>query len=97
MMERLLKLSVILLIILVLNGCDTSLDPFPAQYVYSIQPWKWKCSRHKIISKDPIQVDTGEMIPWDDCPNLFGFDEKETGAVFNWIRNAQKEIKEKCQ
>ena len=83
--------------VLILSGCDAALDPFPAQYVYSIQPWKWKCSRHKIISKDPVKVDAGEMIPWDDCPNVFGFDEKDTGPVFNWIRNAQEKAKERCQ
>lgn len=97
MTKRLWKLSAILLIILALSACDETLDPFPAQYVYSIQAWKWKCSRHRIVSKDPVTVDGGEMIPWDDCPNVFGFDEKDTGAVFNWIRNAQKKAKERCQ
>jgi hypothetical protein len=97
MIANYLKKSAILLTVISLMGCADGLPPFPAEYIYSIRPLDQKCSRHRIVSKDPLKVDNGEMIPWEECPTVFGFSDEDAGKVFNWVRNAQKESKERCK
>jgi hypothetical protein len=50
-----------------------------------------------ITKQDPITVDKGHIIPWEECPDVIGFDLKESGAVFNWMRTAQSEAKKRCK
>ena len=92
-----LKKSVILLTASLLVGCAEGLPPFPAEYIFVVKPEKQECTRHKIISKDPVKVDKGEFVPWDECPHVFGFQDSDIAPVMNWIRNAQEEAKKRCK
>lgn len=78
-------------------GCAKGLEPFPADYIYVVKPTLQQCSKHKIISKDPVKVDKGVWVDWRDCPDVFGFESKDAGPVLNWIRYAQEEAKKRCQ
>ena len=81
-----------------LFGCAGSgLPPFPAKYIFVVKPDIEKCSMHMITKQDPITVDKGHIIPWEECPDVIGFDLKESGAVFNWMRTAQSEAKKRCK
>ena len=94
---RFLNLSAILLIANLLIGCGDGLPPFPANYIFVAKPDKLECTRHKIISKDPVKVDKGEFIPWNECPHVFGFQDSDIGPVMNWVRKAQSESKKRCK
>lgn len=87
----------IFLMAISLTGCASDLSPFPSEFVYVVKPQLQQCSKHKIISKDPVKVDRGEWIPWEQCPDVFGFDYKDAGPVMNWIRDLQKKVKERCK
>jgi hypothetical protein len=95
-MRRFLSAKLICLMALALSGCGDALPVFPAEYVYSVRALKGKCSRHRIISKDPITVDGGTMVPLEECEGVFGFAARDTAPVFSWMRAAQKVAKEKC-
>ncbi len=97
MLIRSLKLSVICLTVSNLIGCAEGLPEFPADYIFVVKPNLLECSRHKIIKKDPVTVDKGEFIPWDQCPHTFGFQDSDVGPVLTWIRNAQTEAKQRCK
>ena len=90
---RLIFLTVISLLV----GCANGLPPFPADFIYVVKPQLQQCSKHKIISKDPVKVDKGVWIEWDQCPDVFGFESKDAGPVMNWIRNSQEEAKRRCK
>jgi hypothetical protein len=92
-----LKKSVILLTANLVIGCAEGLPPFPADFVFVAKPDKLECTRHKIISKDPIKVDKGEFIPWSECPHVFGFQDSDIGPVMNWIRESQRLAKKRCK
>lgn len=78
-------------------GCADDLPSFPADYIYVVKPELQQCSRHKIISKNPVKVDKGVWIEWSQCPDVFGFESKDMGPIMNWIRKAEKMAKEKCK
>jgi hypothetical protein len=78
-------------------GCNSDLSPFPAEFIFVAKPQLQQCSKHRIISKDPIKVDKGEWVPWEHCPDVFGFQSSDAGPVMNWIRDAQKKAKERCK
>ena len=92
---RLISLTVSLLF---LAGCAGSgLPDFPAKQIFVVRTDTKTCSIHMITKQDPITVDKGHVIPWDECPDVIGFDVKDSGAVFNWMRNAQSEAKKRCK
>jgi len=76
---------------------NSGLPRFPVQYIYSSRPLVNKCSKHKIISYDPIKVDGGIIVEMTECESIFGFQAKDAGPVFNWIRSAEKLAKERCK
>ena len=81
-----------------LTGCAASdLSPFPAEFIFVAKPQLHQCSKHKIISKDPVKVDKGVWIPWEQCPDVFGFESKDAGPVMNWIKDSQRKAKERCK
>ena len=92
------KISLIVSI-LFLFGCGgaSGLDPFPASFVYVVKIDKQRCSKHAIISKNPVKVDKGVFIPWSECPDVIGFDYQESASIFNWIRKAEKTASERCK
>lgn len=93
------KKSVILLTASFIFGCGgkSGLPDFPADYVYSVRPFENKCSKHKIIKKDPVVVEKGIYVDMRECESVFGFAAEDTGPVFNWIRNAQAVAKKRCK
>lgn len=91
------RLTFLMGISLFFIGCADGLPLFPADHIYVIKPQLQQCSKHKIISKDPVKVDRGVFIDWHDCPDVFGFESKDAGPVLNWIRNAQSEAKKRCK
>lgn len=91
---RLISLTASLLV----AGCSGSgLDPFPTKYIFVVKPDVQKCTMHMITKHDPLTVDKGFVIPWEECPDVIGFDVKESGAVFNWIRKAEAQAKNRCK
>jgi hypothetical protein len=91
-------LTLLIINILFSSGCASyGIPEFPAEYTFVVKQDLKQCSRHKIISYDPIKVDKGEFIQWENCPDVFGFSSQDAGKVFNWIRNLQKVSKERCQ
>lgn len=91
------KLSAICLIIASLVGCKDGLPEFPASFIYVAKPETLECSKHEIIKKDPITVDKGVFIPWNECPHVFGFSSNDVAPVMDWMRNAQEEAKKRCK
>jgi len=94
---QLLKKSAIFLMASFLAACADGLPIFPADEVYVARPDTLQCSRHKIISKDPVKIDKGEWIPWEQCPHVFGFKDSDIGPVMNWIRNSQETARKRCK
>ena len=94
---RFWKLSATLLTACLVSSCSKLLEPFPATYVYSVKPDKMTCTKHKIINHDPVTVDKGVFIEWNECPHVFGFSDVDTPKVFSWIREAQALAKKKCK
>lgn len=81
-------------------GCakDVSDVPsFPSEIVWVAKPDLQKCSKHKIISKDPLKFDKGQYVDWSSCPDVFGFEAKDAGPVMNWIRNTTDLAKKRCK
>jgi hypothetical protein len=80
-----------------LSGCKGNAPPFPANQVFIVDPKTQYCSQHNIISKNPLKVDKGIVIDWNDCPGVFGFQSSDTPAVFSWIRKMEKLANERCK
>lgn len=91
------KLNAILLTASLISGCASGLPTFPSDYIFVIRPEKQACSMHKIIKKDPVTVDKGYYLPWEECPTVYGFSEQDTPKVLSWIRKAQELAKKKCK
>jgi hypothetical protein len=92
-----LRKSVICLMAISMIGCAEGLPPFPAEFIFVVKPEKQQCTRHRIISKDPVKVDKGEYISWEECPHVFGFQDSDIGPVMNWIRESQRLAKKRCK
>ena len=91
-----LKKSVICLMVSSLVGCS-GLDPFPADWVFVVNPDTQTCSKHEIIKKDPITVGDGIDVAWSECPHVFGFKDSDIAPVMDWMRKAERLAKEKCK
>lgn len=94
---KFLSVSAIFLIASMFIGCANGLPEFPADYIFVVKPDLQRCSKHKIIKKDPVTVDKGEYVDWRDCPHVFGFQDQDVAPVMGWIRNAQDEAKKRCK
>lgn len=77
-------------------GCS-ELDPFPVNNVYEYINSTKECYEYYVVNKDPLTVSDGKLVDVSLCePSIMGFNSKDAGKVFDWIRKAQQVAKQKC-
>lgn len=68
-------------------------DPFPADILYNIDQENKVCDVYK-IDKDNIKFTFSHEIPFEKCPDTFGFESKDVPKVMSWIRRNKKKLSE---
>lgn len=66
-------------------------ESLPADYIYSVDVKQQICDQYK-IDKDNIKFHFEKTIPWDQCPIIYGFEEKDVGHVMNYIRRVKTKV-----
>jgi hypothetical protein len=86
----------IILSLLFLSGC-ASLEPFPVKNIYEYINSTKECYEYYVVNNDPLTVSDGKLVDVSLCePSIMGFNSKDAGKVFDWIRKAQQVAKQKC-
>ena len=88
-----LKICLTVISILALTSCAKT--EFPADYLYQVDVINKVCDQFK-IDKEKMQFQFEKAIPFDQCPVVFGFEQKDVGNVMNFLRRMAKKA-EKCQ
>lgn len=76
-----------------LSGC-AGLRPFPAKYLIEYDSKHKVCGQYEIVDAENFKFKYIKDIP---CPSVFGFSESDIPKVNNWVRDAIKYAREKCQ
>lgn len=64
-------------------------EPFPADYLYTVDVQNKVCEQYKIDKKN-VKFNFEKEIPFDQCPIVYGFDEKDVGHVMNYVRSVKR-------
>lgn len=83
------KILILLFSILLFSSCEKK-----PEYVYKVNQTTKVCKLFKITNYDPINFEYEKIIPFDQCPEIFGIQTEFVESTTNAIRDGQKQLKE---
>lgn len=86
----------IALSLLSITGCndpDLQIEEFPEDYYYKVSVSDQTCVQYKIVDKEKFQFVFDKEISMDSCPDVFGFTQRQTPFVLDWMEAMVKQVR----
>lgn len=88
--ENALKICLMVTSCFYLIGCN---DKFPASYLYNVDQEKKVCDRY-VIDQTNVKFKFDKSLFFEECPVVYGFTDKDTYKVLEWVRRNKTKIEE---
>lgn len=81
---------------LLLSACS-GLKPFPTKTLWELDVKSQVCGQYEITDEVAMTFRHVRDVPLAQCPSIFGFEDKDTAPVLDWIRAARDYVRNHCK